>query len=111
MLNVAASTKIKIDLPSKEISAFCHKWQITELSLFGSILRDDFGPDSDIDVLVTFAEEAQWTLFDHVDMQTELAHILNRNVDLVSRRGVENSRNYLRRNEILETAEVLYAVE
>ena len=111
MLNVSESTRINIVFPSEEIVDFCRRWQIRELSLFGSVLRDDFGPDGDIDVLVTFAEQAQWTLLDHVDMQTELAHILTRKVDLVSRRGVESSRNYLRRNEILETAEVVYAIE
>ena len=111
MLNVPALTRIKTKLPSEEITEFCCRWQIKELSLFGSILRDDFGPDSDVDVLVTFSEQAQWTLLDHVDMQTELANIFTRKVDLVSRRGVESSRNYLRRNEILETAEVVYAAE
>ena len=84
---------------------------LKDFSLFGSVLRDDFGPDSDVDVLVTFAPQATWTLLDHVDMQRELKLILAYEVDLVSRRGVERSHNHLRRKAILETAEVIYAVE
>jgi uncharacterized protein len=59
-------------LPQKEISDFCQRWQISEFALFGSVLRDDFGPDSDLDVLVTFAPEADWSLFDHLRMEEEL---------------------------------------
>lgn len=76
--------------------------------MFGSALRDDFGPESDIDVLVTFETDARPTLFDHVEMQDELKGILNRDVDLVSRRGIERSRNPIRREEILGSAEVIY---
>ena len=92
-----------------KIIDFCQRWQIIEFSLFGSILRNDFRPDSDIDVLVTFAPNATWTLFDHVDMQDELQEILGRPIDLVSRHGIENSRNYLRRQAILDSAQVIYA--
>ncbi len=100
---------ITIQLPHNQIKSFCHKWQITELALFGSALRDDFGSDSDIDLLVTFVPEAQWTLFDHVTMQAELGAMLERDVDLVSRRGIERSRNSIRRQEILQSAQVIYA--
>ena len=72
-------------------------------------MRSDFAENSDIDVLVTYDPAANWTLFDHVDMQAELAKMLNRDVDLVSRRGIERSRNQIRRQEILETAQVIYA--
>lgn len=99
-----------IKLPKDEIADFCHRWKITELSLFGSVLRDDFGPDSDIDVLVTFAPEASWSLLDHVTMQDELRMIFGRDVDLLSRRGLEHSRNYLRRKAILDSAEVIHRV-
>lgn len=97
-----------IRLPKDEIADFCHRWKISELSLFGSVLRDDFGPDSDIDVLVTFAPEASWSLLDHVTMQDELEMIFGRDVDLLSRRGLEHSRNYLRRKAILDNAEVIH---
>lgn len=97
-----------IKLPADKLKAFCRRWKITEFALFGSVLRDDFRPDSDIDVLVTFAPEAGWSLFDHVTMQDELKAILGRTVDLVSRRGIERSQNYIRRKAILSSAEVIY---
>lgn len=89
---------------------FCQRWQITEFALFGSILSSDFRPDSDVDVLVTFVPNAGWSLFDQIDMQDELQAIFDRPVDLVSRRGIEHSRNYLRRQAILDSAKVIYAV-
>jgi uncharacterized protein len=98
-----------IYIPKEKISAFCEKWKIIEFSLFGSVLRDDFRHDSDIDVLVTFDEAAQHSLFDLVHMGAELKEIFGRNVDLVSRRGIEASRNYLRRKAILDSAEAIYA--
>lgn len=101
--------KPRIVLPKDKIIDFCGRWKIIEFSLFGSVLRDDFRPDSDVDVLVTFAPDAGWTLLDHVEMQEELKGILGRNVDLVSRRGIERSRNKFRRKAILESAEVFYA--
>lgn len=97
-----------IDIPSDKLSAFCRNWQITRLALFGSVLRDDFGPDSDIDVLVTFDETARPTLFDMSRMEAELEAVLRRKVDLVSHRGVEKSRNHIRRKAILESAELVY---
>ncbi len=99
-----------LKLRQDQIADFCRRWQIAEFALFGSALRDDFRPDSDIDVLVTFAPEADWSLLDHVTMQDELEIIFGRKVDLLSRRGVERSRNYLRRQAILESAEVVYAI-
>jgi predicted nucleotidyltransferase len=96
-------------IPGDAIAKFCQRWRIRELALFGSILRDDFGPESDIDVLVTFTEDADWGLLDHVQMQQELQASLRRNVDLISRRGVERSQNWLRRDEILRTAQVLFS--
>ena len=98
-----------IDLPMDKIADFCKRWQIKELALFGSVLRDDFRPDSDIDLLVTFVPGASRSLFNQVDMQDELASMLGRKVDLVSRHGVERSENLRRRQEILATAEVIYA--
>jgi predicted nucleotidyltransferase len=92
---------VRIPLPEVAVEEFCRRWQISELSLFGSVLREDFGPESDIDVLVTFGPGARWSLFDMVHMQSELADILGRRVDLVERKAVEQSENYIRRKRIL----------
>ena len=103
-------TKLQIEISDSEIAAFCRKWLIDEFSLFGSAVRGDFHQKSDIDVLVTFNPDAKWTLFDHVDMQDELKDLFGRDVDLVSRRGIERSNNYIRRREIIDSARVIYAV-
>ena len=100
--------RVRISLNREQIVEFCQRWKITELALFGSVLRPDFRPDSDVDVIVTFAADAHWTLFDMVHMQDELSKILGRKVDLISRRGLETSRNYLRRDAILSSAEVVH---
>src|SRR5450759_1346537 len=97
-----------IPISRDKVAEFCQRWKITELALFGSVLRDDFRPDSDVDVLVSFAPDARRDLFDLVDMQDELSSIFARNVDLVCKGGIERSHNYIRRNAILSTAEVLY---
>ncbi len=96
-------------VPDKaRIADFCRRWKITDLSFFGSVLRDDFRPDSDVDVLAEFSRDAEWSLLDHVAMQDELADILGRPVDLVSRRAIERSNNRLRRDGILGSAEKVY---
>ncbi|NER81976.1 MAG: nucleotidyltransferase, partial [Leptolyngbya sp. SIO1D8] len=88
---------------------FCQRWQVTELSLFGSVLRDDFRPDSDIDVMVQFHPEAHPTFRTLDLMEAELQTLFRRDVDLITRQGIETSRNYLRRHEILSSAQVIYA--
>ena len=98
-----------LGLSEQEISDFCRRWRITELALFGSVLRADFDADSDLDILIAFAPDADWSLLDHVKMEQELEAVLGRKVDLFSRRSVERSHNWLRRREILDTAEVVYA--
>lgn len=98
----------KISLSEDEIADFCRRWHIRELALFGSILRDDFSPESDVDVLVTFTPEADWGLFDHLRMEEELSHLVNRPVELLTRRAVEYSHNMPRRQEILNTAQTIY---
>jgi len=98
-----------INLPQEKVAAFCKKWQIEELALFGSVLRADFRPDSDVDVLVRFHAEATPSIFDLVRMEDEMKQILGRRVDLIERVGVEQSRNYIRRKAILESAETIYA--
>ena|SRR5258708_6081622 len=97
-----------IDLPMEQIEAFCQRWQIIEFALFGSVLRDDFRPDSDMDVLVTVAPEFEWTLSKAVQRQEEIEVVFGRKVDFVERRNVERSSNYIRRKEILKTAQVIY---
>ena len=98
-----------IDIPLDTISAFCKRWHVTELALFGSVLRDDFGPESDVDVLVRFEPQARHTLLDMARMQADLDRILGREVDLIERTAVEQSRNYIRRAAILRSAETIYA--
>ena len=93
----------------ERISEFCRRWQVTEFALFGSALRSDFGPDSDVDVLVTFDPQVQRTLFDLGRMQEELSGLFGRQVDLLTRRSVEHCRNALRRQAILSSAEVVHA--
>lgn len=100
---------LRITIRKQAIAEFCKKWKIVELSVFGSVLRDDFRPDSDVDVLVRFAPDAGHTLFDLVHIQEELRGLLGREVDLVEKTAIERSRNYLRRKAILGTAEVVYA--
>ncbi len=103
------SDNLGIDLPVEALADFCRTWKITELALFGSALRDDFGPDSDIDFLATFSSEADWSLLDHAQMEIELVELLGRKVDLLTRRAVEHSRNPMRRREILTSARTIYA--
>ena len=101
--------KVKnIEIPLKRIHEFCDRWQVIEFALFGSVLREDFRPDSDIDVMVRFDTNAHPTFADLDDMEAELATVFNREVDVVTRNGIENSRNYLRRQEILSSAKVIY---
>lgn len=101
----AMNRRAQIDIPREKIEAFCRKWKITELALFGSVLRDDFRSDSDVDVLVEFKPNAQHSLFDFVAIQEELAALLGRKVDLVEKGGL---RNPFRRYEILRTKQVIF---
>jgi predicted nucleotidyltransferase len=101
--------RLRIDLHELQLAEFCRRWKVSELALFGSALRDDFKPESDVDVLVTFAGSARWSLLDLVKMQDELSGLWKRPVDLLTRRAVERSQNWIRRKAILETAEVVYA--
>lgn len=97
-----------LHLPHKKVADFCRRWRITSLELFGSALRDDFGSDSDVDLLVTFEPDAPWSLFDFVQMESELEAVLGRQVDLVERTSIERSDNWIRRRAILGSAEPLY---
>jgi predicted nucleotidyltransferase len=95
---------IAIDYDKEKLRDFCRKWKITEFSFFGSVLRDDFRPESDVDVLVTFEEGAPWSLFSMVHMEDELVEIFGRPVDLLTRRSIERSLNPIRRDSILGNA-------
>lgn len=86
------------------MAAFCRRWKVRELAVFGSALREDFRPESDIDLLVTFESDANWGLLEQTTMESELSALLGRRVDLVSRRAVERSTNWIRRKAILESA-------
>jgi predicted nucleotidyltransferase len=80
----------KIQVPLEHIQAFCDKWKVTEFALFGSVLRDDFGPDSDVDVVVSFKPAAGWSLWDLVDMESDLEAIYGRGADLIEKEGLKN---------------------
>ncbi|HEX2644087.1 MAG TPA: nucleotidyltransferase domain-containing protein [Thermoanaerobaculia bacterium] len=104
----STSLHLPIEVPTQDLAELCRRWKVQDLALFGSVLRDDFGPASDIDVLVTFAPEAAWSLFDLSRMEEELAALFHREIDLVDRRAIERSENYIRRRKILESPVSLY---
>lgn len=98
-----------VNLPMDVIADFCKRRHIKQLELFGSALRDDFGPESDLDFLYVLEFRGAWSLLDHVDAEEELAILLGREVDLVSRRAVESDDNPWRRKEILGTTRVIHS--
>ncbi len=102
-------TKHGIKFDSSAILEFCLKWKIESLSIFGSVTRDDFGPDSDVDFVVVHEADANWDLADHFRMQDELARILGREVDVLDREGIEASENRFLKKEIFSTMEPIYA--
>lgn len=104
----AGSIRRLLEAVDEELRGFVARWQVSELSVFGSAARDELAPGSDIDFLVEFAPQARRTLLEHVAMQQELEMLLGRRVDLVSRRAVERSANPIRRDEILKTAQVIH---
>lgn len=96
----------RVTIPLAKIRAFSRRWKITEFSLFGSVLREDFGPESDVDVLVSFEKGSGWSFFDLVKMEAELEEIFGREVDLVEK---DSLRNPFRRHAIMSGREVIYA--
>ena len=104
-----ARQKIRITIPRRQLSGFCRRWKVSELALFGSVLREDFRPESDIDLLVSFKPNARVSLFDLIHMQNELKEIFGRDVDLAERKAIEKSENYIRRKNILSNTKVIYA--
>jgi uncharacterized protein len=101
--------RTEIPIPAKRLDEFCRRWKIAELRVFGSALREDFHGDSDLDLLVRFTPDADWSLTDHVAMEEELSGVVGRKVDLVSQRAIERSSNWIRRKSILESAEPYFA--
>jgi uncharacterized protein len=102
--------KLQVSISREKVVDFCKRWKIVEFSFFGSVLREDFNPTkSDIDVLIEFSPQSSWGLFDLVKMEEELSLLFNRRVDLVNKKAIENSRNWIRKRSILESAEIYYA--
>ena len=97
---------LQIQINHERIAEFCRKWMVVEFSLFGSVLRDDFAPESDVDVAAALAPDAPWSLYEWVDMIEELQEIFGRKVHLVEQTAV---RNPYRRHEIFTTKQVIYA--
>ena len=97
----------RIPVRQANIAVFCKRWKIVEFSLFGSVLREDFRPDSDVDVLVSFQPDAKWSLWDLTEMQEELETMFGRKVDLVEKEAL---RNPYRRHSILTKREILYVL-
>jgi predicted nucleotidyltransferase len=108
---ISSQTRHPLTINPDRIRVFCKMWKVKELSLFGSVLRSDFGAESDVDILVAFHEDAVWGLLDHVQMEQELSTLLGRDVDLISKRAVEQSQNWIRRREILDTARPLFPAQ
>ncbi len=100
--------KNKLGITAYLLNDFCHRWKISELALFGSVIRDDYNKDSDIDVLVTFLPDVIWSLLDHVKMVQELSELFGRRVDLISKRAISMNNNWIIREEILNSAETIY---
>ncbi len=100
--------KPHIDIPKEKIAGFCKKWRVREFSFFGSVVGKNFRPDSDVDVMVDFEPDSRHTLFDMVSMKEELEGIFGREVDILTRRAVEESLNYIRRKGILSSLEPVY---
>ena len=100
--------ELKIHLPQPALAKFCQKWKIKEMSFFGSVLREDFRPESDIDVMVSFKDDATWGLLEFVRMKIELETLLDREVDLLTKKSIEQSHNWIRRQEILASSQVVY---
>lgn len=101
-------TLARLSLSQLEIAAFCQRWQVSEFALFGSVLREDFRPDSDVDVLVELQPTALKGLSQWLAMQDELEALFERKVDLVSKRAIQESHNWIRQRNILSTAQVIY---
>jgi predicted nucleotidyltransferase len=108
MATITQPPDLRIELPLERIAEFCRQWKIVKLEVFGSALRDDFRKESDLDFMVTYADDAPWDLVDHIGIERRLSELLGRPVDLVTRRGIEQSHNWIRRPAILSSARMVY---
>lgn len=108
MVNLTSLVADRAKTSPAQIAEFCQRWHILELALFGSVLRDDFRPDSDIDVLLTFDSQHSMSWDSRIKMQEEIEQLFKRRVDLVNKKYLKNP---YRRHEILSTCEVVYATE
>jgi hypothetical protein len=102
-------TPMDLGISPEKIVEFCRRWKISRLAVFGSAVRGKLRADSDIDLLATFASDADWSMFDHYRMEDELVKLLGREVDLVSKEAIEESANPIFRREILGSAKEIYA--
>jgi len=93
----------------EKIKDFCKKWGISEFSIFGSYIRNELREDSDVDVLISFKDNVKYTLFDMVHIQKELENMFERKVDVITKKGLENSRNHIRKKAIFNEAKLIYA--
>jgi predicted nucleotidyltransferase len=89
-----------------DIVHLCEKYRINELSIFGSSIRDDFTQNSDVDILVSFLNNSEISLFDIMDLEEEFSKLINREVDIVEK---ESLKNPIRKDRILSTREIIYA--
>jgi len=102
-------TPMSLGIPADKIADFCRRWKISSLAVFGSAVRGELCPGSDIDLLVTFQSDADWTMFDHFTMEEQLSRLFGREVDLVSIRALEENQNPIYRHQILDSARQIYA--
>jgi uncharacterized protein len=106
---VATPNGLRLDLPEEQLARFCARWRIVRLEIFGSALTKDFRPDSDVDLLATYAPDARWSLLDRVHMKHELEDMLGRKVDLLNRRALQQSTRNGRAAAILAESQLVYA--
>ena len=106
MFTLSPELSQRINTTPEQLGEFCERWQVAELAFFGSVLRDDFRPDSDVDVLVTFHPDSASTLDDLLDMREELQSLFGRKVDLLEQDAI---RNPYRRKSILTTKHIVHA--
>ena len=102
-------TPMSLGIGAEKIADFCRQWKIERLAIFGSAAKGELLPASDIDLLVTFSQDADWTMFDHFTMEEELSRLFGRDVDLISLRAVKENPNPISRREILNSARQIYA--
>jgi len=102
-------TATDLGVSAEQIERFCGRWKISRLAVFGSAARGHLRSDSDIDLLVAFAPDADWTMFDHFTMEDELCRLFGREVDLVSVQSLEENPNPAYRREIVGSARQIYA--